>query len=66
LQSFHFFADGFLPQSPLSFAATSLVRKFVNRAHFQQILAWTLKSRWQQPRTLSGLREITGTFCSEK
>jgi hypothetical protein len=34
--------------------------------HFQQILAWTLKSRWQQPRTLSGLREITGTFQSAK
>jgi hypothetical protein len=34
--------------------------------HFQQILAWTLKSRWPQPRTLSGLREITGTFRSEK
>jgi hypothetical protein len=34
--------------------------------HFQQILAWTLKSRWQQPRTLSGLREITRTFRSEK
>jgi hypothetical protein len=34
--------------------------------HFQQILAWTPKSRWQQPRTLSGLREITGTFRSEK
>ena len=34
--------------------------------HFQQILAWTLKSRWKQPRTLSGLREITGTFHSEK
>jgi hypothetical protein len=34
--------------------------------HFQQILAWTLKSRWQQPRTLSGQREITGTFRSEK
>ena len=32
---------------------------------FQQILAWTLKSRWQQPRTLSGLREITRTFHSE-
>jgi hypothetical protein len=28
-------------------------------------LAWTLKSRWQEPRTLSGLREITGTFRSE-
>lgn len=26
----------------------------------------TLKSRWPQPRTLSGLREITGTFRSEK
>jgi len=26
----------------------------------------TLKSRWQQPRTLSGLREITRTFRSEK
>jgi len=34
--------------------------------HFQQILAWTLKSRWQQPRTLSGLRQITGTFHCEK
>jgi hypothetical protein len=32
----------------------------------QQILAWTLKSQWQKPRTLSGLREITGTFRSEK
>jgi len=26
----------------------------------------TLKSRWQEPRTLSGLREITGTLRSEK
>jgi len=34
--------------------------------HFQQILAWTVKSRWQQPRTLSGLREITRSFHSEK
>ncbi len=34
--------------------------------HFEQILAWTLKSRWQQPQKLSGLREITGTFRSEK
>jgi Domain of unknown function (DUF4190) len=34
--------------------------------YFQQILAWTLKSRWQEPRTLSGLHEITGTFRSEK
>ena len=32
--------------------------------HFQQILAWTLKSRWQQQNKL--LREITGTFHSEK
>jgi hypothetical protein len=32
--------------------------------HFQQILAWTLKSRWQQQNQL--LREITGTFHSEK
>ncbi len=32
--------------------------------HFQQILAWTLKSRWQQQNQL--LREITGTFRSEK
>jgi len=32
--------------------------------HFQQILAWTLKSRWQQQNEL--LREITGTFRSEK
>ena len=32
--------------------------------HFQQILAWTLKSRWQQQNQL--LREITATFRSEK
>jgi Domain of unknown function (DUF4190) len=32
--------------------------------HFQQILAWTLKSRWQQQNQL--LREITGSFHSEK
>jgi hypothetical protein len=32
--------------------------------HFQQILAWTLKSRWQQQNGL--LREITGTFHREK
>jgi hypothetical protein len=32
--------------------------------HFQQILAWTLESRWQQQNQL--LREITGTFDSEK
>jgi Domain of unknown function (DUF4190) len=32
--------------------------------HFQQILAWTLKSRWQQQNEL--LREITRTFRSEK
>ena len=31
--------------------------------HFQQILAWTLKSRWQQQNHL--LREITQTFRSE-
>jgi hypothetical protein len=31
---------------------------------FQQIFAWTLKSRWQQQNQL--LREITGTFHSEK
>ena len=34
--------------------------------HFQQILAWTLKSRWQKPRTLSGLRDVTRSFRSEK
>jgi len=34
--------------------------------HFQTINAWTIKSRWKQPRTLSGLREITRTFRSEK
>src|SRR5216110_521177 len=34
--------------------------------HFQTINAWTIKSRWQQPRTLSGLREVTATFHSEK
>jgi hypothetical protein len=32
--------------------------------HFQQILAWTLKSRWGDQNQL--LREITGTFRSEK
>ena len=32
--------------------------------HFQQILAWTLKSRWPQQNQL--LREITRTFRSEK
>ena len=32
--------------------------------HFQQILAWTLKSRWQQQNQL--LRQIAGTFRSEK
>jgi hypothetical protein len=32
--------------------------------HFQQILAWTLKSRWGDQKKL--LREITGTFRSEK
>jgi hypothetical protein len=32
--------------------------------YFQQILAWTLKSRWQQQNEL--LRETTGTFRSEK
>jgi hypothetical protein len=32
--------------------------------HFQQILAWTLKSRWQEQN--QELREITGTFRSEK
>lgn len=32
--------------------------------HFQQILAWTLKSRWEQQN--QSLREITGTFRSAK
>jgi hypothetical protein len=32
--------------------------------HFQQILAWTLKSRWKQQN--EQLREITRTFRSEK
>ena len=32
--------------------------------HFQQILAWTLKSRWQKQNEL--LREITQTFRSER
>jgi hypothetical protein len=32
--------------------------------HFQQILAWTPKSRWQKQN--QQLREITGTFHSEK
>jgi hypothetical protein len=31
---------------------------------FQQILAWTLKSRWQQLNEV--LREITRSFHSEK
>jgi hypothetical protein len=32
--------------------------------HFQQILAWTLKSRWQDPK--QQLREITRSFGSQK
>ena len=32
--------------------------------YFQQILAWTLKSRWQKQNQL--LREVTGSFQSEK
>jgi hypothetical protein len=32
--------------------------------HFQQILAWTLKSRWQEQN--QRLRDITRTFRSEK
>ena len=32
--------------------------------HFQQILAWTLKSRWQKQNQL--LREVTASFRSEK
>ena len=32
--------------------------------HFQQILAWTLKSRWQQQNKL--LREITRSFHGER
>lgn len=32
--------------------------------HFQQILAWTLKSRWQKQNQL--LREVTQSFHSEK
>ena len=31
--------------------------------HFQQILAWTLKSRWQEQN--EQLREITNSFHSE-
>jgi Domain of unknown function (DUF4190) len=32
--------------------------------HFQQILAWTLKSRWQKQNQL--LREVTASFRSER
>jgi hypothetical protein len=32
--------------------------------HFQQILAWTLKSRWQKQNQL--LQEVTGSFRNEK
>jgi hypothetical protein len=32
--------------------------------HFQQILAWTLKPRWQQQN--QQLREIARSFRSEK
>jgi hypothetical protein len=32
--------------------------------HFQQILAWTLKSRWQKENQLLG--EVTASFRSEK
>jgi hypothetical protein len=31
--------------------------------HFQQVLAWTLKSRWQKQKQL--LREVTGSFRSD-
>jgi hypothetical protein len=32
--------------------------------HFQQILAWTLKSRWEKQNQL--LREVTNSFRNEK
>jgi hypothetical protein len=32
--------------------------------HFQQILAWTLKSRWQEQDQL--MREVTASFRTEK
>jgi hypothetical protein len=32
--------------------------------HVQQILAWTLKSRWHKQN--QRLREVTGSFRSEK
>ena len=32
--------------------------------HFQQILAWTLKSRWQKQNQL--LHQVTASFRSEK
>jgi hypothetical protein len=35
-----------------------------DRDHFQQILAWTLKSRWQKQNQL--LREVTQSFHSKK
>jgi Domain of unknown function (DUF4190) len=35
-----------------------------DRDHFQQILAWTLKSRWQKQNQL--LREVTASFRSDK
>jgi len=35
-----------------------------NGEHFQQILAWTLKSRWQKQNQM--LREVTGAFHSEE
>jgi len=35
-----------------------------DRDHFQQILAWALKSRWEEQN--QSLREITGTFRNEK
>jgi hypothetical protein len=35
-----------------------------DRGHFLQILAWTLKSRWQKQNQL--LREVTGSLGSEK
>jgi hypothetical protein len=35
-----------------------------DRAHFHQVLAWTLKPRWQKKNQL--LREVTANFRSDK
>jgi len=52
------FSPSTLNYQPISFLLSN------DGDHFQQILAWTLKSRWQKQNQM--LRQITGSFRSEK